>query len=290
MLIFGKIKHLHSLSTVKKPLINPGWMRSLLFFATFLLMYLLLNAVYMQTILATTLPFLYSGALVFAVAAVLIVPVFVVHVDAQSLQSLGFSLKGRLKDAATGAMLAVALLVVTSLILIGTSNLTLRPGIPSVGNLFSGFAIMCIVAFAEETVFRGYILGNLLLSFNRWIALFLSAFLFSFVHTSNPGISLAATGNVFLAGLLLGVNYVFTRNLWFGICFHLAWNFVQGPVLGFNVSGLQHEGIFNASVSGNRFITGDPFGPEGSVIVTILLVTSVVLLKRYYETHRYVSK
>ena len=290
MLIFGKINHLDPLSTAKMPLIRSGWIRSLLFFAAFLLSYLLVDGIYMQTSLAASLPLLYSGALIFAVAAVVVVPVFVKYVDASSIRSLGFNWNGHVKDAATGGILAVTLLSIGALILILSNNLSLRPATISVSGLISGVAIMGVVALAEETVFRGYILGNLLLSFNRGFALLISAALFSVVHTSNPGITIVATANVFLAGLLLGLNYIYTRNLWFGICFHLTWNFVQGPVLGFHVSGLQHDSIVNATVSGNRLLTGDPFGLEGSLLITLLLILSLVLLNNAYKSRRQPSK
>ena len=30
-----------------------------------------------------------------------------------------------------------------------------------------------------------------------------------------------------IAGLFLGINYIYTRNLWFSIFFHFSWNFFQ---------------------------------------------------------------
>jgi uncharacterized protein len=276
------------LSTAKIPLIASGWMRSLLFFAAFLLSYLLLDAIYMQTLMAATVPLLYSGALVFAIAASIVVPLFVIYVDARSVHSLGFGRNGRAKDAITGTVLAITLLTITSIILVLANKLTLRAGNASIETLGSGLVIMFIVALAEETVFRGYILGNLLLSLNKWLALVVSSILFSVTHASNPGISAVATANVFLAGLLLGLNYLYTRNLWFSICFHLTWNFVQGPVMGFNVSGLQHESLVNAALSGHRWLTGDPFGLEGSVILTILLTVTIVMMNSFYKARRHI--
>ncbi len=265
------------------PLIRAGWMRTLLFFAAFLLIYLLTDLVYTRLYISTDLPLLYAGAMVFAVAAVITVPPFVLFVDARSVRSIGFDYTGRRRDAITGALLSLVLLAVTSVILLLNNNLRVRDGFISPGGLFAGFGIMCLVAVAEEMVFRGYILGNLMLSFNKGLALFISAMLFSFLHTSNPGISAVAVLNVFLAGLLLGLNYIYTRNLWFSICFHLLWNFVQGPILGFNVSGLQHESLLHVTLTGNKLLTGDPFGLEGSLLLTVLLACTVLLLNRYYQ-------
>jgi membrane protease YdiL (CAAX protease family) len=43
--------------------------------------------------------------------------------------------------------------------------------------------------------------------------------------------------NIFLAGIFLGAYYINRRNLWFPIGLHFAWNFCQGSVFGFEVSG-----------------------------------------------------
>jgi membrane protease YdiL (CAAX protease family) len=79
------------------------------------------------------------------------------------------------------------------------------------GSLLLGVAVMIVVAFVEELLFRGYLLNNLLQSVNKWGALSITAALFSLFHGSNPDISLFAVVNIFLAGILLGVNYIFTR-------------------------------------------------------------------------------
>ncbi len=43
--------------------------------------------------------------------------------------------------------------------------------------------------------------------------------------------------NLLLAGMLLGASYLYTRNLCFPISLHLFWNWIQGPILGYQVSG-----------------------------------------------------
>ncbi len=116
-------------------------------------------------------------------------------------------------------------------------------------------------------VFRGYILNNLMESMNKWAALGVSAGLFTMAHGSNPGISFIAVINLALAGLLLGVNYIYTRNIWFGICFHFSWNFLQGPVLGYQVSGLPLQSVLQPSLQGPWWLTGGSFGIERFVCV-----------------------
>jgi membrane protease YdiL (CAAX protease family) len=132
-------------------------------------------------------------------------------------------------------------------------------------------------------VFRGYILNNLMESMNKWMALGISAALFMMAHGTNPGITFIAAINLFLAGLLLGINFIHTRNIWFAVCFHFSWNFFQGPVLGYEVSGLPLQSVLQPSLQGAWYITGGSFGLEGSFVATGLFLLALLLLYATYE-------
>jgi uncharacterized protein len=94
--------------------------------------------------------------------------------------------------------------------------------------------LFTIVAFVEDALFRGYILRNLMYSYNKYIALFVSSILFSIMHGANPNIDILSFFSLFLAGISLGISYIYTKNLWFPIAFHLSWNLFQ-TLFGFNV-------------------------------------------------------
>ena len=64
---------------------------------------------------------------------------------------------------------------------------------------------------------------------------------------------------------------------------HLTWNYFQGPVFGFEVSGLNTIGIFNQNLSGHDIITGGEFGFEGSIIATILIIGIIYFLDRKFS-------
>ena len=142
---------------------------------------------------------------------------------------------------------------------------------------------MALIAIIEEVVFRAYILNNLLQSLHKWAALGVSAAMFTLAHASNPGISTVAIGNLLLAGALLGINYIYTRNIWFAVFFHFSWNFIQGPVLGYTVSGLQLQGILHPDLKGPWWVPGGSFGLEGSFITTCLLALALLFLYIIYE-------
>ena len=207
-------------------------------------------------------------------------------VDKQSLLSLGFALKGYKNEAGLGLVGALSILGIGSLLLVATGNIIFISANLNAGPLLLELAIMLIVAFVEELIFRGYLLNNLMQSTNKWVALAITSLLFAVYHFSNPDVSVFAIINIILAGFLIGINYIFTKNLWFGICFHFAWNYFQGPILGYDVSGLKLTSLLQQVISGPELLTGGEFGFEGSLLCPLLfalfiIIFSVAFNRRY---------
>jgi len=142
--------------------------------------------------------------------------------------------------------------------------------------------IYAIVAIVEEVLFRGYILRNLMISFNKYIALIISSLLFSAIHGFNPNIDLFGFIDLFLAGILLGISYIFTKNLWFPIALHFSWNLTQ-TFLGFNVSGQDVYSIVEFKITENNLLNGGNFGFEGSIFSIISQIIFTVIIWYYYN-------
>lgn len=202
-------------------------------------------------------------------------------IDRKSFTSLGFSLKGKGKDIFMGVVFPIVAIGGGSLILYALNNVTFSTVGVNLNILLINFIIYIIVALKEEIVFRGYILNNLMGSMNKYWALSISALLFALVHLFNSNISLLGIINIFLIGLLLGIVYIHTKNLWFAICFHLFWNFIQGPILGYQVSGNEMVSLINVKKLGDNLFTGGDFGFEGSIICTLFCLVLIGLLMLY---------
>ncbi len=207
----------------------------------------------------------------FLVAFPSIVSIFLVLLISRSwnnwnLSDLGFKKTQQLKLFGYGFFLASALLLIGTLILYVSGSIKLFGSGIHLSNLIAPLLVFMLVAVGEEMIFRGYVLNNLLYSFDKRTALMVSAIVFALFHSLNPSVSWISILNIFAGGILLGAIYLHRKNIWMPIGFHFAWNFVQGPILGYPVSGLNFPSIFSQSASGSEILHGGSFGFEGSVI------------------------
>ena len=78
--------------------------------------------------------------------------------------------------------------------------------------------------------------------------------------------------------------YLYTRNLWFPISLHFFWNWIQGPVLGYEVSGNRFcETLFSLRLPANNLINGGAFGFEGSLVCTVLATLFTLFIIWWFE-------
>jgi hypothetical protein len=83
----------------------------------------------------------------------------------------------------------------------------------------------------------------------------------------NPNLSWLAFLGLFLSGLFLAYGYLRTEQLWLPIGLHLGWNFFEGIVFGFPVSGNYTYQLVRQTTTGPELITGGAFGPEAGLIL-----------------------
>lgn len=198
---------------------------------------------------------------------------------------LGLSLKGWGRSLLNGALFVVFLYVV------GFGLSLLLGAVEVAGVLFSPISLLSslllyfLVAVTEEVIGRGFILGRMLDGgVNKFVALLISAVLFSLMHLFNPSFAFVPFLNIMLAGCFLGASYIYTRNLCFPIALHWFWNWIQGSVLGYKVSGneFSNENLLILHFPEENLINGGTFGFEGSILCSLLLVLGTVIILRHY--------
>ncbi len=203
-------------------------------------------------------------------------------VDKEPFINLGFSLKGKVNDIILGMTLGLLLMAVGYTILILLGEIKFIGFNYDLKNIILLFLLFIAVSIAEETYVRGYVLKNLLKSFNPIISLIISSAIFSLLHFFNPNVNYIALTELFIAGILLGISYVYTKNLWFPIALHLSWNFFQ-VMFGFNVSGMDTYSLIEFEIIENNNINGGDFGFEGSYLSILFSLIMMYFLWKYYK-------
>ena len=202
--------------------------------------------------------------------------------------NMGFGLRGRGKDLLCGFGMAAAIYAVGYIVSLIAGWIRIDGVHFDPSYMILQFLFYIMVAVMEESMMRGFVLGHMLdVGMNKFLALVVSAFLFACLHLGNPGMTHFSLFNLTLAGILLGVAYIYTRNLWFPISLHLFWNFIQGPILGYDVSGTGgKDTLLKLNISDNTLMNGGDFGFEASLPCTILMIIATGLIIYYFETKK----
>ena len=147
------------------------------------------------------------------------------------------------------------------------------------------FFIFILVGWNEELLSRGYHLQTIASGINLFWGVVISSAIFGLLHLGNPNATWVSAAGIFFAGLFLAYGYIRTKQLWLSIGLHIGWNFFEGVVFGFPVSGLDIYPLTHITVTGPKIWTGGAFGPEAGLIVLPALVLGAVLIYLYTRSH-----
>jgi len=193
----------------------------------------------------------------------------------KKIQDLGFGLF--LINIIFGLLLGAISIAIIFFILLFTDNIELINTLSNPN--FSTYSITYLIFFIlvglfEELVFRGYIMSTLADRGRRKVTIYMvSALIFGIAHLANQNVTLLGIFNIFLVGILFAYMYDKTQSLWTPIGYHITWNYFQGNVFGFPVSGTTPYGVYTIDVSsGNDLLTGGSFGLEGGLLATLMII------------------
>ena len=220
----------------------------------------------------------------FSFVFILLLFIFWVKViEKNSLSSLGFVKKNWLKYLGWGILLSLLQMGVIALVYqvsgIGSfvlNELSLEPILFILGL----FPFWLLQGGTEEVATRGWLLNRIAARTNLPLAIAISSSLFGILHMGNAGVTFLSVLNIILDGVLAGLLFIYTDSIWLVVAQHGTWNYVQGNLLGFQVSGTGADAsIFSFSMGyGPDWLTGGAFGAEGSIITTLVLLLSVLIV------------
>lgn len=211
------------------------------------------------------------------------------RMEGGSLRGVGLGIDGRwLRDGLRGTAWGVALIALTALLVRGAGGFHFERGAATWAAVGVGLWMFIGVAFFEELAFRGYVFQRLRDGAGPWVAQGILAVFFAMAHWSNPGMHGAtkvwATLNIALAAVMLGLAYLKTRSLALPMGLHLGWNWAQGTLLGFGVSGNEGAGLLRPVFHGRpEWLTGGAFGLEASLPSLLVLTAFILWMGRWKD-------
>jgi membrane protease YdiL (CAAX protease family) len=212
----------------------------------------------------------------------------VLALDGRGPAALGFPLgPAALAESFKGLVLGTAVALAVVALMAATGVLGWIPDDGTVvGWLTAGLgalAFLALPAAAEEALLRGYPLQALSEAWGPFWALALTAGLFAAAHRWNPGMTTIGAVNIGVAGIFLGVVYLRTASLWWATAAHLGWNWAHGYVADAPVSGLEllDAPLYDSVARGPTWLGGGSFGPEGSLLATLVVGAAALLCWRW---------
>jgi uncharacterized protein len=145
-----------------------------------------------------------------------------------------------------------------------------------------------VVGFREEFLFRGYSLFTLTDGIRFWPAAIVTAACFGGLHLSNSGEDWAGALGAGAIGFFFSFTVRRTGSLWFAIGMHMSWDWGETYFYSVPDSGLVSPGhLMSTSFHGANWLTGGSVGPEGSVLLFILIAIMWFAFDRVYPQKRY---
>lgn len=191
-----------------------------------------------------------------------------------------------------GALWGIMSLTLLLLAIRGTGDFTLN-GLALHGRRIFKFAafwgvLFLTVGFFEEFLTRGYSQFTLTRGMGFSQAALLLSTLFAALHFKNPGETWIGLLGVAAIGLFFCLTLRRTGNLWFAVGFHASWDWSESFLYSVPDSGGMVTGhLMKSSLHGSRWLTGGSVGPEGSVLLFVVIAVTSAAFARVYPEVKY---
>ena len=250
-------------------------------------------------------PFLVSLAETAETGAVLLAALGVCFLEKRRFGVYGLRaryLRDILPGAAVGLLSLSALVGILRALHVLVFDQTLLHGAAVLRYGGAWLAVFPLVGIFEEFFFRGYIQFTLmrgLLGLGErvspararaaafWIAALVWSLLFSLTHLGNVGEDPMGIVMVFVAGLLFSYALWRTGSLWWGVGFHMTWDWAQSFLYGVPDSGNLSAGrLFATHPQGHTLLSGGVAGPEGSLLVLPVLALVALVIRLHPQAEQ----
>lgn len=178
-------------------------------------------------------------------------------------------------------LLAGVVLITLAVVILWVAGVYRVEGVQLSLRLFKWPVLFLVTVYIEELYFRGILLRLLDEALGSMIAILISGILFGLLHWVNDGATLWSSLAVAVeGGIMVGVFWRISGRLWGVLGLHYAWNTVQGPFFGIEVSGNPLPGLLQSSLTGPPMLTGGVFGLENTIVAVLLTLIASILFYR----------
>ncbi len=151
---------------------------------------------------------------------------------------------------------------------------------------WAGFFLL--VSFFEEFMNRGYTQFTLGQGIGFWPAAILLSLAFGAMHLGNKGEDRIGAFSAAVIGLFFCLTLLRTGNLWFAVGFHTSWDWGETYLYSVPNSGTVTPGhLLNSSFHGSHWLTGGSVGPEGSVLVFVVIALVWIVFHQAFPEVKY---
>ena len=203
--------------------------------------------------------------------------------EGRKISSLGFVKNGAIKRYLAGFVTGILInsIVVGLMAIFGnievaeqSANLTGFSAVGLVAIYLLGFMVQ---GASEEILSRGWMMQVIGARYKPWLGVLLSTLLFAILHLGNAGVNPISVINLILVSFLLALFVLNDGSLWFACAWHSSWNWMLGNVYGLSVSGHGEKiTLVDLNTKGNELLSGGGFGPEGSIVTSIVIVLAII--------------
>jgi membrane protease YdiL (CAAX protease family) len=179
-----------------------------------------------------------------------------------------------------GAGAGAALFVIGGMVLSGSAQFV-ASGNFNAGSFTFVTVLLMAGAAGEELMFRGYAFQYVAPRLGVWTTMLPVGVLFGFAHAGNKNATLLSLINTIAWGILLGYAFLRSHDLWLPMGIHFAWNWTLS-MLGANLSGFSMQGVTGLALKPDLKapLSGGEYGPEGSILATVVVFGVVWLLHK----------
>ena len=190
------------------------------------------------------------------------------------------------RDMISGALLAIISVSIVCLFLRVINVYRLENFNANLGSILYLLIVFAFMSILEEVLYRGVVYRIIENWLGSVLSLVISGLFFGLFHYFNQDASVISVIAASIGGLLLGLMYTISQQLWMPIAFHWFWNFTQ-VFFDSRLSGSDEYfkyAVIKADFVGADWLTGGKAGIENSYLTLLLTVILVFIL--FYKANK----